>query len=149
MEIGTIFNKSQYDEAYAFVSKNIGLTIKEVEPRNEIVKKTRQIEKTGEEGHIYYEDEEYEEEELVRYYQIMEIPAPTTEELSAQKRAERDSLLASTDKYMLPDFPITEEERAQYKAYRQYLRDLPESWSFPNVEIMTFEQYVESITKGE
>ena len=82
-------------------------------------------------------------------YRLEEIPAPTTEELAAQKRAERDNLLAQTDKYMLPDFPITEEKLAQYKAYRQYLRDLPEQAGFPNVEIMTFEQYVESITQGE
>lgn len=142
MEIGTIFNKSQYDEAYAFVSKNAGLTIKEVEPRNEIAKKTRQIEKTDEEGHIYYEDEEYEEEILVRYYQIVEIPAPTTEELSAQKRAERDSYLASTDKYMLPDFPITDEKREQYKAYRQYLRDLPANSEFPSVDILSFDNWL-------
>lgn len=79
-----------------------------------------------------------------KQYQIVEIPAPTTEELSAQKRAERDSLLEQTDKYMLSDFPITDEERAQYKAYRQYLRDLPADWSFPNIEIKTFEEY-----KGE
>lgn len=69
----------------------------------------------------------------------------TAEEL----RAERDSLLEQTDKYMISDFPITDEERTQYKVYRQYLRDLPASWDFPNVEIMTFEKYVESITQGE
>ena len=82
-------------------------------------------------------------------YRLEETPAPTIDELSAQKRAERDNLLAQTDKYMLPDFPITGEKLAQYKAYRQYLRDLPEQAGFPNVEIMTFEKYVESITQGE
>lgn len=82
-------------------------------------------------------------------YRLEETPAPTTDELAAQKRAERDALLAQTDKFVLSDYPITEEKLAQYKAYRQYLRDLPESWSFPNVEIMTFEKYVESITQGE
>ena len=65
-------------------------------------------------------------------------PEKTTEELAQEKRAERDNLLAQTDKYMLPDFPITEEKLAQYKAYRQYLRDLPESWSFPNVDVLSF-----------
>lgn len=80
-------------------------------------------------------------------YRLEEIPAPTTDELAVQKRAERDNLLTQTDKYMLPDFPITDEKREQYKAYRQYLRDLPASWGFPNVEIMTFEKYVESITQ--
>ena len=74
-------------------------------------------------------------------YRLEEIPAPTTDELAAQKRAERDSLLAQTDKYMLPDFPITEEKLVQYKAYRQYLRDLPESTEFPNITIKKFEEY--------
>lgn len=71
-------------------------------------------------------------------YRLEEIPAPTIEELSAQKRAERDNLLARTDKYMLPDFPITDEKREQYKAYRQYLRDLPEQAEFPNVDVLSF-----------
>ena len=83
-------------------------------------------------------------------YRLEEIPAPTTEELATQKRAERNAILDATDKFVsVPDYPITDEEREQYKAYRQYLRDLPTAWSFPNVEIMTFEKYVESITQGE
>lgn len=81
-------------------------------------------------------------------YRLEEIPAPTIEELSAQKRAERNAILDSTDKFVsVPDYPITDEKREQYKVYRQYLRDLPASWGFPNVEIMTFEKYVESITQ--
>lgn len=81
-------------------------------------------------------------------YRLEEIPAPTTEELSAQKRAERNAILDATDKFVsVPDYPITDEKREQYKAYRQYLRDLPTAWGFPNVEIMTFEKYVESITQ--
>lgn len=74
-------------------------------------------------------------------YRLEEIPAPTIEELSAQKRAERDNLLAQTDKYMLSDFPITDEERAQYKAYRQYLRDVPAQPDFPSVELLSFEDW--------
>lgn len=81
-------------------------------------------------------------------YRLEEIPAPTIEELSAQKRAERNAILDATDKFTsVPDYPITDEKREQYKAYRQYLRDLPEQAGFPNVEIMTFEKYVESITQ--
>ena len=74
-------------------------------------------------------------------YRLEEIPAPTTEELAQEKRAERDNLLAQTDKYMLPDFPITDEEREQYKAYRQYLRDVPEQPEFPSVELLSFEDW--------
>lgn len=71
-------------------------------------------------------------------YRLEEIPAPTTDELAAQKRAERDALLAQTDKFVLSDYPITEEKLAQYKAYRQYLRDLPEQAGFPNVDVLGF-----------
>ena len=42
-------------------------------------------------------------------------------------RAVRNQYLADTDKYMITDFPITEEERAQYRDYRQYLRNYPET----------------------
>ena len=76
-------------------------------------------------------------------YRLEEYKASekTTEELAQEKRAERDNLLAQTDKYMLPDFPITDEEREQYKAYRQYLRDLPEQAGFPNVDVLSFEDW--------
>lgn len=74
-------------------------------------------------------------------YRLEEIPAPTIDELSAQKRAERDALLAQTDKYMLSDFPITDEKREQYKAYRQYLRDVPAQPDFPSVELLSFEDW--------
>lgn len=38
-------------------------------------------------------------------------------------RNTRNSYLALTDKYLLPDFPITDENRNIIKTYRQYLRD--------------------------
>lgn len=59
----------------------------------------------------------------------------SSEEYSAIKRAERDSLLSATDKYLLPDFPIDEERLSEIKLYRQTLRDLPEQKGFPDLEI--------------
>ena len=56
-------------------------------------------------------------------------------------RIERDGKLAETDKCMSSDFPISEEEREQYRAYRQYLRDLPEADGFPDVPVMTFGEF--------
>lgn len=38
-------------------------------------------------------------------------------------RNTRNSYLALTDKYLLPDFPITDENKNIIKTYRQYLRD--------------------------
>jgi hypothetical protein len=39
-------------------------------------------------------------------------------------RQRRDSLLAKSDRYMLPDFPISDEKRAEWVAYRAALRDI-------------------------
>lgn len=41
-------------------------------------------------------------------------------------RSVRNSYLEATDKYMIVDFPISDAERDEYKAYRHYLRDYPE-----------------------
>lgn len=41
----------------------------------------------------------------------------------AFKKNTRNSLLEKTDKYLLPDFPITEEKRNEIKEYREYLRN--------------------------
>lgn len=68
-------------------------------------------------------------------------PQKPADVLAKEVRTQRDSLLAETDKYMLPDYPITDEERQQYIAYRKYLRDLPESAGFPNIAVQTFSEY--------
>ena len=53
----------------------------------------------------------------------MEITEGTPEWTLFQLRYTRDSYLYSTDKYVLSDFPITEEKRNVIKEYRQMLRD--------------------------
>ena len=65
------------------------------------------------------------------------------EQKAALLREQRDRLLYETDKYMLPDYPITEEEREEYRLYRQYLRDFPKTEGFPQTQILTFEKYIE------
>lgn len=72
---------------------------------------------------------------------IVEIEAPTTEELVAEKRQKRDMLLSETDKMMLDDYPITEEKRTDYFQYRQYLRDIPEQPEFPEIAVKTFDEW--------
>lgn len=57
------------------------------------------------------------------------------EDFAEQKRQERDSKLLATDKYMLPDYPITEEDKGIIQVYRQTLRDLPQTQRWPDVEI--------------
>lgn len=58
-----------------------------------------------------------------------------------KKKGERNILLAETDKYMLPDFPVTAAELEKIKAYRKYLRDLPKDAKFPDVDVLTFDQW--------
>lgn len=60
------------------------------------------------------------------------------EEKSNQLRSQRDQLLSFSDKYMIEDFAITEEYKEKIKAYRQELRDLPESEDWPEVEFPKF-----------
>lgn len=65
-----------------------------------------------------------------------------TEQKAFILRERRDRLLYETDKYMIPDYPITEEEREEYRLYRQYLRDIPQTDGFPELEILTVETYL-------
>lgn len=46
-------------------------------------------------------------------------------------RRQRDALLASTDRYMVEDFPISSDGKAQVRAYRQALRDLTTTTTDP------------------
>lgn len=59
------------------------------------------------------------------------VPAPTTEQLYASLRSTRDARLAATDKYMLADYPISEDNLVLVKEYRTALRDLPEQPDAP------------------
>lgn len=68
----------------------------------------------------------------MKQYKIVEIPAPTTEEVAAQVRAQRDAMIARTDFMMMSDYPISEEDKALVETYRQALRDIPEQEGFPS-----------------
>lgn len=58
-------------------------------------------------------------------------PLPTAEKLLERLRRERDQRLAASDYLMMPDYPASEAERDAWAAYRQQLRDLPESITDP------------------
>ena len=42
-------------------------------------------------------------------------------------RTVRDAILAESDWTQLPDSPLTDDLKSQWKVYRQALRDLPEN----------------------
>ena len=56
-------------------------------------------------------------------------------------REKRDSFLQETDKKMLIDYPIDDGLRELYKNYRQYLRDVPTMDNFPDVEVLSFDEW--------
>ena len=62
---------------------------------------------------------------------IKEAMMPEKDEMGKLVRMKRDGLLTESDKYVLCDYPITDERKEAFKAYRQTLRDIPEQADFP------------------
>ena len=58
-------------------------------------------------------------------------PVPTTEELAASVRAERDKRITATDYLVMPDYQLDTDKLEEIKAYRQALRDIPQQLGFP------------------
>jgi len=57
----------------------------------------------------------------------VDAPAPTSAAQMAALRRERDRRLRETDHTQLPDIPMDDTARAAWAAYRQALRNLPET----------------------
>lgn len=58
-------------------------------------------------------------------------PPPTTDDLAAAVRGERDRRIGATDYLMMPDYPLEGGARDRVLTYRQALRDMPEQPGFP------------------
>ena len=74
-------------------------------------------------------------EDKGEYYESAPTPEPSIEQKQLSTRLTRNQYLQETDKYMLMDYPITEEERTKYKEYRTYLRDLTKQDNWWNEEV--------------
>ena len=83
----------------------------------------------NERGDCYIE--EMESLDGVRRFQIVAVPEPTDEDFAVHVRAERDSKIAATDYLAMPDYPLSDEDKAAVMAYRQALRDVPTQDGFP------------------
>lgn len=76
------------------------------------------------------------------YLEAVNPPEKTIEQREAEVRAVRNGYLYNTDKYIaVTDFPITEEEKAQYREYRQYLRDYTKEEDWYEQPPMKFEEW--------
>lgn len=66
-----------------------------------------------------------------RRFQIVAVPEPTDDEIAERVRRKRDGKIAATDYLAMPDYPLSEEDRAVVMNYRQALRDVPAQEGFP------------------
>ena len=71
---------------------------------------------------VKFENDNWVYEEVVKEPEP-EPYMPTIEEKQAQVRSQRDYMLQKTDFTQLSDAPLSEQEKALYVNYRQYLRD--------------------------
>lgn len=81
---------------------------------------------------------------LKRFFVIGDEPkpyVPTEDELKVQVRAVRNQYLEQTDKFLIADYPITDEERELYKQYRVYLRTYPECQDWYKANPKTYEEW--------
>lgn len=65
------------------------------------------------------------------HYVRNEQPVPRLIPAIDTTRPQRDQLLAASDWTQLPDAPLTDDQRAAWRTYRQALRDLPETGDWP------------------
>lgn len=86
------------------------------------------------------------------YFSLEKMPEPTVEEKSNQVKSVRNQymseILNKTERYetqKAAGIETTEsvETYKKYLLYLQYLRDVPQSADFPNVEVLTFEKWIE------
>ena len=68
-------------------------------------------------------------------------PEKPVEEKKAEVRTVRNMYLEQTDKYMITDYPITDEERELYRQYRTYLRTYPECRDWYKANPKTYEEW--------
>lgn len=60
------------------------------------------------------------------------IKAALIDEAWRLVRTKRDNLIAKTDYAIMPDYPLTDAQKADVTAYRQSLRDIPENFTSPD-----------------
>lgn len=86
-------------------------------------------------------------------------PEEPETEIQIRVREIRDNALEQTDKYMIADFPISDEDRETMKQYRQYLRDytkqnnwwenVPDSFADWRANIEKVDEILKESTKPE
>ena len=105
------------------------------------------INKTGEFPLMNYDSIEEDTEHQISDYVhcdgqfVLTSSDEAIEQRKEQVRSVRNQYLEQTDKYMITDYPITDDERELYKQYREYLRDYTLSENWWEHSPMTFEEW--------
>ena len=72
---------------------------------------------------------------------VLTVSDEAIEQRKEQVRAVRNQYLEQTDKYMITDYPITDDERELYRQYRTYLRTYPECRDWYKANPKTYEEW--------
>ena len=72
---------------------------------------------------------------------VLTVSDEAIEQRKEQVRSVRNRYLEQTDKYMITDYPITDEERELYRQYRTYLRTYPECQDWYKANPKTYEEW--------
>ena len=105
------------------------------------------INETGEFPCLVHDSVEEDAEHTVADYMQVngEYVLTSSDEAIEQKKAEvrsvRNQYLEQADKYMITDYPITDEERELYKQYRVYLRTYPECRDWYKANPKTYDEW--------
>ncbi|MBP5698212.1 MAG: hypothetical protein J6W96_01625 [Alphaproteobacteria bacterium] len=93
----------------------------------------------------YTDEQEVEQNDNGDWYVKGYLPVPTTEEKAVKVRAKRDLYL---EVYVDPIVSnplrwadLSEKEQQDIVNYRLYLLNIPEQSGFPNIEVLTFEEW--------
>ena len=69
--------------------------------------------------------------EGLEFYHYEKGELKSDEEYASEARVKRNQLLEETDYLVIADYPISEQKREEFKAYRQLLRDISKQPGFP------------------
>ena len=83
------------------------------------------------------------------YLEAVNPPEPSVEEKEARVRQVRNQYLEHTDKYMITDYPISNDERELYKQYREYLRTYPECQDWYKANPKTYDEWYASYLEAD
>ena len=72
---------------------------------------------------------------------VLTVSDEAIEQRKEQVRAVRNQYLEQTDKFMIADYPISDDERELYKQYRVYLRTYPESQDWYKANPKTYDEW--------